>query len=340
MANIDEKDLQAVIKGFNDQTRAIEEQLTHFSNLRLEELTNELQNIYLRKVSQIGDTDLKELVSQWLFENYQNKIEITVSEKATYTADLDGKHSAFKDAMLLVTAFQKLRMVGPAGSGKSTLAEQVAQTLGLRFFKVACNPDIEKTDFVGYLDKDNNHVGTSFTNAYKHGGVLFLDEIDRLNPGAAVALNTILDSSDAFYENFLEEPIARHPDFIVIAAANTWGRGSVEYTAAEYQDMAFLDRWRLQTIVVGYDPTLEKAICSDDATYNVMMSIRDVMDTHGSYFSTRNLSDLLVLSKQMGSMRNAFERMIQDMDDKETVMKSVDFSGVTTDVDISNYLES
>lgn len=71
-------------------------------------------------------------------------------------------------------------MVGPAGSGKTTIASQVAQALGLDFY---CYGAISQAfEFLGYYDANGKYVETDFYRAFKHGGLVLMDEMDASTP--------------------------------------------------------------------------------------------------------------------------------------------------------------
>ena len=57
----------------------------------------------------------------------------------------------------------------------------------------------------------------------------------------------------------------RHKDFVMAIIGNTWGHGADRlYVGRNQLDEAFLDRFRMRTIDVQYDETLEEMLCPDD----------------------------------------------------------------------------
>lgn len=153
-----------------------------------------------------------------------------------------------------VSAGVPVFLVGPAGSGKTTAAANIAKALGKPFeFTGALSAEYKLS---GFVDAQGRVVCTAFRRAYEHGGVFLFDEIDGSNPGAVLAFNAALANDSA---DFPDGQVARHPDFRVIAAGNTFGRGaSRQYVGRTQLDAASLDRFA--TLTWDYDPALESAL--------------------------------------------------------------------------------
>lgn len=166
-------------------------------------------------------------------------------------------HKCFDRVVRYAANRKNILLVGPAGSGKTTLAEQIADALGLPFYmsgKVA-----DETKLIGFIDAGGTYRGSAFRQAYEHGGVFLFDEMDGSAPDALVAFNAPLAGQ---WGDFPDGMIRRHPDFVAIAAANTYGRGADrQYVGREQLDAATLDRFAV--IEVDYDEDLERAISSD-----------------------------------------------------------------------------
>jgi hypothetical protein len=145
-------------------------------------------------------------------------------------------------------------IVGPAGSGKTTAAQKVAEMLGLPFyFTGAINSEYKLT---GFIDAQGRIVNTAFRKAFVEGGVFLFDEMDGSLPAATLAFNAatanrVFDFPDGTHE--------AHPDFIALAACNTYGNGaSRQYVGRNQLDAATLDRYA--TLEWNYDEALEAAI--------------------------------------------------------------------------------
>lgn len=147
-----------------------------------------------------------------------------------------------------------LWMTGPAGSGKTTAAKNVAKALGLQFaFNGAIDSEYK---LLGFTDAQGRVVSRPFRKAYEEGGVYLFDEVDASLPGAVLAFNAALANGEC---DFPDKCVTRHPDCVIIAAANTWGSGATsEYVGRMQQDKAFLDRF--VPMAWDYDEALETAI--------------------------------------------------------------------------------
>jgi len=159
-------------------------------------------------------------------------------------------------------------LVGPAGSGKTTLAQQVAVALGLPYYE-ASKID-SKFDLFGFTDASGTCVRTPFREAYEHGGCFLLDEADASNPNAFTALNSAIANGGA---SFPDGYVQRHPDFVLLAAANTYGMGRDRvYVGRNPQDAATLDRFAFMP--VEYDEQLERTLASNADWCRYVQAVR------------------------------------------------------------------
>lgn len=165
------------------------------------------------------------------------------------------RHHQFETILTVIKAGEYPYLSGPTGSGKTTIGEQVAEDLGLEFAYIGA---VESYALLkGFKDVNSNFEETAFTRLYQNGGVFLFDEIDASDPQAILTVNA------AIANRKLDLPDGRivdmHPDFKLIAAANTSGRGAtLKYTGRQMLDAATLDRYI--EIPVDYDPELEKHV--------------------------------------------------------------------------------
>lgn len=181
-------------------------------------------------------------------------------------------HRAFDRVLRYAANRKSVMLVGPAGSGKTTLAEQIATALGLDFYMSGkCADEVKIT---GYMDGGGTYRTTAFRKAYEFGGVFLFDEMDGWSPDALIAVNAPLAGQ---WGDFPDAMVKRHPDFVAIGAANTYGRGADrQYVGREQLDAATLDRFAV--IEIDYDEDLEMAIsCDRDWTKYVQKVRKAVM---------------------------------------------------------------
>ncbi len=132
-------------------------------------------------------------------------------------------------------------LVGPAGSGKTTAAQMAAEVLGLPYYEKAMGPATSEWDLTGYRSPDGKYVPGALRAPFEHGGVATLDEVDNAGASVLTALNTMMANG---YYTFPDARVPRHPDFIVVACGNTYGRGADRlYVGRQQLDAATLDRF-------------------------------------------------------------------------------------------------
>lgn len=164
---------------------------------------------------------------------------------------IETAHNALPDIVTATVAGVSPFLVGPAGSGKTTLAEQIAVVLGRKFYLESRVTSEFK--LLGFIDAAGHVVRTQFREAYEHGGVFLLDEVDASDPDALTAFNSALANGLAAFPDML---VRKHPDFVAIAAGNTYGRGADrQYVGRNQLDAATLDRFCI--FEVDYDEMLE-----------------------------------------------------------------------------------
>jgi hypothetical protein len=164
-------------------------------------------------------------------------------------------HSEFPKLLAFARAGVNILMVGPAGSGKTTAAEMLAKALGIPFhFNGAIDSEYK---LKGFVDAQGRLVTTEFRKAFEHGGVYLFDEVDASLPSATMAFNAALANG---WCDFPDGRVVRHPDTIIIAAANTFlGGATFEYVGRNKQDAAFVDRF--VALEWNVDEALETALC-------------------------------------------------------------------------------
>jgi hypothetical protein len=151
-----------------------------------------------------------------------------------------------------------------AGSGKTHMARQIAEMLGVEPYVISIDPTITVSKLLGYRNVANGEFVEGFIyKAYKHGGLVALDEVDTGDPGVVASINALLSNTHYLFPN--NETIKRHDQFYLVAMANTKGTGAVAgYTARNKLDAATLDRFAI--VEIKYDPGLELALAIGEGT--------------------------------------------------------------------------
>lgn len=174
-----------------------------------------------------------------------------------------------------------IMLVGPAGCGKTTIGEHVAKALQLVFY--ITNTINDTHELIGFIDGYGKYHSTPFRKAFECGGLWVADEIDAWEAGALLTANSALANGYCRFPDH-DEPVARHPDFRMIATANTFGTGADRiYVGRNELDAASLDRFA--TIDVDYDLNLERMFSNGndrwlEHVWNIRKQVNDLKIRH------------------------------------------------------------
>ncbi len=223
------------------------------------------------------DNQLRDKFEEKMNE-YTSKIQLPIVHIIKLNDTVLGKtsggfyHEKFEEILKQVQLDEPIMLIGPAGSGKNVTVKQVADALGLHMYYT--NNASNEFKLTGFIDAGGNYRETEFYRAFKNGGLFNLDEVDASDPTALIVINSALANG---YMAFPHETIDRHKDFRIIAAANTWGKGSdMQYVGRNALDGATLDRF--DNIYMDYDRTLERNLYPNDEVLNFMWGFRDAVD--------------------------------------------------------------
>lgn len=189
--------------------------------------------------------------------------------------DMGVQHHMFPTLLKALSAKVNVWLAGPSGSGKTTACVHAAKALGLKFFYTGAVGDAYA--LIGYNDANGRYVRTPFREAWENGGLFLWDEVDASDPNALLAFNAALANGSM---SFPDGMIPRHPDCVLVAAANTYGHGGThEYVGRLKLDGAFLKRFAF--ISWEYDEALEMATCSNKDWVKRVQSIRAKVKARG-----------------------------------------------------------
>jgi MoxR-like ATPase len=167
-------------------------------------------------------------------------------------------HERFPALLRYLSLGLNVYLHGPAGSGKSSAAKAAAEALGLAF--ASTGKVDSKYDLLGFRDAHGRVIRTPFREVWQAGGVFLLDEMDRSDPAAVLALNNGLATGAL---DFPDGTVAKHADTRIVAGGNTrLSGGDRNYVGAIAQDASVQDRFTF--LFWGYDERLERAIAGED----------------------------------------------------------------------------
>lgn len=227
---------------------AFTEVLGKLSEAEYQELSKRLQDEFDKTAKDM--LDLAETV---------RPIEIKTPGK---TKKLKGvRHNQFENLLKIVGAGQAVLLVGPAGTGKSHAAEAIADALSLSFHAISVGSQTSKSDLAGYMTATGGYVRTQFREAYEHGGMFLLDEADAGNSNVLILLNAALSNGAMAFPDGM---VKAHPNFRIVATANTYGNGaSRQYVGRNQLDAATLDRFAV--LDWNIDDKVEAHLAGDTA---------------------------------------------------------------------------
>jgi len=192
---------------------------------------------------------------------FQQRFALAMKEKERRIEQGELFHDCFDDVLIAVMQEANPYLIGPSGCGKTFMVKQIQEILGMDGTDIGYIN--EEYDILGYVNAMGSYCESNFYRLYKYGGLAFCDELDNGNSKATVKLNSFLTNrgdSDFLFPG--GERVQKHPNFRVIAAGNTDGKGSdVNYNTREKIEESVLQR--MIPIYVDYDNKVEREILSE-----------------------------------------------------------------------------
>ncbi len=187
-----------------------------------------------------------------------HNISVTVGTAAAKT--MTGRpHMKFERLLKSIARRKHVWICGQAGSGKTTAAQMIAEALDLPYQEISLGPATSQWDLFGFPSPDGKYVepATSIRKVFEFGGILMLDECDNADASVLKAMNSALANG---FATFPDARVARHPDFVCIAGANTFGMGwNRIYVGSNQLDAATLDRFKFIPFDVDEEAELDWA---------------------------------------------------------------------------------
>jgi len=212
-----------------------------------------LREILARRKGGMTEAQVIDLIKQHAGKPTHVTLDLTTPEGPKAAGETI-MHYRFPLLLAAMTAGVNVMLVGPAGSGKTEACRQAARlrNKGFAFTGAIDSP----YKLLGFRDANGNTVKTPFREAVEKGFDFLLDEMDGSLPSAVTPFNAIMANRVC---DFPDEIVTAHPDFVAIAACNTFGTGSDrQYVGRYQQDAAVLDRFAM--LAWPYDPALEAAM--------------------------------------------------------------------------------
>lgn len=137
------------------------------------------------------------------------------------------------------------------------LVRQIAALVQKPVRRVSLNGETSVADFVGHWTVNENKqtvfVKGILPQAMREGFILQLDEVDAMQPEIGFVIQQVLEPDGHLLLTDTGEDVAPHPDFRLVATANTLGFGSDSglYSSGTHTlNFSWLDRW---DVIVYFD---------------------------------------------------------------------------------------
>ena len=204
-----------------------------------------------------------------MLESAGSKITVQIPGRPDTQIEGD-QHETLPALLNLLAAGLHVMLVGPAGSGKTHGCHSAAKALGMDFYSMSVGSQTTMSSIMGYMDATGNYVRTVFRDAFEHGGVFLLDELDAGNANVLTSLNAALANGEC---SFPDGMVVQSPDFRCVAAANTYGNGQDrQYVGRNQLDATSLDRFA--TLPWNYDEKLERKLAGLDTWVDAVQAYR------------------------------------------------------------------
>lgn len=269
-------------------------------------------------ITEVTRHTVSEMVASGELATSSSARTIIVRERGATVEIDDPVPAVFDKVLALAGQRMNILLVGPAGCGKTHLAGLVAKALNLPFSSLSLNQGTPPSSVTGWLlpigeSGRFQYVPSGFVTAYEQGGVFLLDEIDNGDPNTLGIFNQALANNVWHCPQRFEAPeVRRHPDFICVAAANTWGTGADNiYVGRNQLDMATLDRFAMGRVEMTYDPKVEETLV-DPKVLAWGRTVRAAIEKHQlrRIVSTRFLRDASVMFRSNGWRRAVLEEQL------------------------------
>lgn len=257
-------------------------------NESLDKAKNSFSELEKRREQLVKDIT-EEVVREVIKRNPVQEINIQLGDEDIKRKVRGIYHESFKEVLQLIYLRTPVFLVGPAGCGKNVMLKQAAKVLDLQFYYI--NDAREKYDLLGFVDANGKYQETQFFKAFTKGGLLMIDELDSADASVLLLLNSALGTGDDFYMTFPDgNQYQAHPNFHLVAAANTFGTGANQtYNGRNQLDGASLNRFL--AVEVDYDTNIERALVNNPEILPLYWEVRRIIRENEINYvvSTRNI---------------------------------------------------
>lgn len=226
----------------------------------------------LDTADEIFKARLKNLAAEIRTKRQEKTIKLSIPDMPV--VDISDEHATFPRLVSRLALGLNVWLVGPAGSGKTVACAHAAKALKIPFHEQSMCEQTTSFDLIGYERVDGSIVRTPFREAWEHGGLILLDEVDKSNPNVLAVIQSATGKRETGSTyTFPDGPIPRHKDCRIAAAANTFGTGAdAVYVGSNVIDAGTLNRFNF--ICWGYDEVFERKLANNDSWVDRVQGLR------------------------------------------------------------------
>jgi len=140
-----------------------------------------------------------------------------------------GREREIRNILAALVAGRHILLEGPPGTSKSTLLQAIAEEIGVPFIMVEGNADLTASKLLGYFDpaqavaegyKPEHFVEGPLLEAMRKGGILYIDEFNRIPPDALNVLMRAIEEGEIVVPRV--GPVRSRNGFRLVSAQNPY----------------------------------------------------------------------------------------------------------------------
>jgi MoxR-like ATPase len=171
------------------------------------------------------------------------------------------KHNLQDTIKKLIEANIPVHLIGESGAGKTTILQNIAKELNIKYSFITCTRQTGVGSILGFISATGNYIRTPFRDAYEHGHMFDINEINAMDPNTLIIFNTLDNDIMCFPDGYSKPP---HPNFRLVATSNP---NNQEYGARHILD--FSTENRFETVLIEKDENLISELSDKQAIEDV-----------------------------------------------------------------------
>ncbi|MFB0545091.1 MAG: AAA family ATPase [Asgard group archaeon] len=180
---------------------------------------------------------------------FSNKIKGEVRGKIV------GRERELEIILAALDSGRHVLLEGPPGTSKTTILNLICESIGLPFYLLEGNADLTPAKLLGSFDpssviahgfKPEMFIKGPLTTAFEEGGILFIDEFNRMAPDASNVLIRAIEEEELIIPRFGRINI--HPAFRLVCGQNPYDDTGVTKISRALYDRLIRVKMNYQSI--------------------------------------------------------------------------------------------